>query len=110
MHMPRYGSLNPHVRSRPKFPWGPKLEDQNASLLKRILRALRTLRRAVQVKCFSKQRGSVALWYTGYSIYETDEDAYDNSFQRSINSWWPYDDKATALDTFEKMHAGKGQA
>ena len=78
---------------------------------KRILRrALRTLRRAVQVKCFSKQRGSVALWYTGYSIYETDEDAYDNSFQRSINSWWPYDDKATALDTFEKMHAGKGQA
>ena len=72
----------------------------------RIMQSMRTLKSYVRVVCYSKQhRNGVELWYTGYSIYSTDEAAYDDSMVGCANTWWPleYDDKASALRKFDQM-------
>ena len=69
-----------------------------SSLAWRIMQSLKTLQRPVPVVCYSKDhRSGVTIWYTGYSIFATDEAAYDDSMIGSTNTWWPtaYNDKAS---------------
>ena len=58
----------------------------DSSPQKQILNALRGQQRAVAVDCFSNERGTVTLWYTGYHMYASDGAAYDDSFNGTTNS------------------------
>ena len=71
----------------------------------RILQSMRTEKSFVRVVCSSGQHRGATLWYTGYSIFSTDEAAYKDSMVGSTNTWWPteYDDRDTALCTFAAM-------
>ena len=75
------------------------------SVVYQIMQSLQTHKRPVRVSCSSDQHCGVTLWYTGYSVFSSDEAAYDGSMVGSTNTWWPldYDDKASALSKFASM-------